>query len=537
MVKSRKNYLQPVYGTDYLELKRTRNLVAEEVRLPVYGIKNGDSAFIATIEQGDAIAYVEASVSQKTNSYNNVFASFVLRTEDELQMSGLAANESNMVILDADHYTGDISVNYTFLEGDNANYSGMALAYKNKLIAEGGLKPSSASGQSNFYLDLIGAVEKNKFIVGFKYKGLQVMTDYKQASDIVAGFNASGIENIQLRYLGWFNEGMNHETIKKVDPIRQLGSDKDLLALEEKVNETGGELFLDVATQLVGYYSDSYSRYKEASRYLDGFDGFYLDYNRATLRMNTYAKSGVYSLVSPNVLPYHIESFVDSYDSKVDIGNISLRDMGDILNSDKKKKYPIDRTEAQAIVEEQLDILDQNFNHMMVVGGNAYAVSQAEHLIDVPGGDSGFFILDDEVPFYQMVFDGIIPYTGQAVNVSSSYNFDETLLKYIEYGMSPHFLLTAEDTFNFRDTSYESLYSTQVDIWSEDALALYEAVRQVNEAIGDGCMFRHKIHARGVHEMLYDNGISVLVNYTDEVVSLGGLTIEANSYLVEGAKE
>lgn len=58
-----------------------------------------------------------------------------------------------------DIYDENLTVCYSFLSGDEADYSGMAKCYRSQLIKEGVLKETNDTGDIPLYLDVLGGVE------------------------------------------------------------------------------------------------------------------------------------------------------------------------------------------------------------------------------------------------------------------------------------------------------------------------------------------------------------------------------------------
>ena len=54
---------------------------------------------------------------------------------------------------------------------------------------------------------------------------------------------------------------------------------------------------------------------------------------------------------------------------------------------------------------------------MLITGGNAYALPYADQIVNVPMESSHFNIVDETVPFYQMVIHGSIDYAGSPINL------------------------------------------------------------------------------------------------------------------------
>lgn len=72
----------------------------EDARIPVFGMKNGDSAFLGRITGGDALAIVNADVSGKLNSYNYVYPEFCVREIELLNMFGVSGNQADVPVLE-----------------------------------------------------------------------------------------------------------------------------------------------------------------------------------------------------------------------------------------------------------------------------------------------------------------------------------------------------------------------------------------------------------------------------------------------------
>ena len=87
------------------------------------------SAFLGRITGGDALAIVNADVSGKLNSYNYVYPEFCVREIELLNMFGVSGNQADVPVLENDIYDENLTVCYSFLSGDEADYSGMAKCY------------------------------------------------------------------------------------------------------------------------------------------------------------------------------------------------------------------------------------------------------------------------------------------------------------------------------------------------------------------------------------------------------------------------
>lgn len=523
-------YAQRIYGEDQNDNSGRRGQVAQSARLPVFGLKMGDAAWYASVEKGDAIATVQADISGRNNSFNNVFASFALRGEDELELyKGNTVEE--IQLLSESRFMGEIAVRYSFLSGDKADYSGMAAHYRNQLASAGVLKPLQEEGELPLFVSVLGAIDKRKTVLGVPYKGLVPMTTFSEAGAIADRLNGDCISNIQMRYLGWFNEGLNHKAPDKVKVDSQLGGASELKELSAKLTSMGGTLYPDVAFQHVFREEGRFAPAADAARYITREQASRTPYNRAFNSMDL--DLGTYYLLSPAKLPYYTERFMKNYD-KLGQDALSLRDLGDMLHADYRVRRVVFRESAKLIVQDQLSAIRENYSDVLIAGGNAYALPYAQNIVNVPMTDSGFNITDETVPFYQMVLHGYSEYAGDPVNLGGEQDAQLQLLKAVELGSALHFLWSEESSSALKFTPYDVMYATEASAWHETAVDMY---RQANEALSGlrtVPMLRHINHGEGIAEMQYENGASVYVNYSDRPVTIGGVQVAAKNFAVGG---
>ncbi|MEK3687652.1 DUF5696 domain-containing protein [Paenibacillus sp. FSL R10-2736] len=525
-------YVQRVYGPDPNDNSYRRGQVSESARMPVFGLKTEDAAWFAVIEKGDAIASIAADISGKKNSYNFIHSSYTLRGEDELELyTGSTIQE--IQLLNDEIYKGDIEVRYSFLGKDKANYSGMAELYRNKLAAEQVLQPLETGQDVPFYLDMLGAVDKQKSFLGVPYRSEIAMTTFGQAAQIAEQLKQDGVDRLLMRYTGWSAKGVNHATPDKLKTESVLGSKAELLELSEQLEQAGGVLFPDVAFQKIYHDDGGFTPSSDASRFVTREEAELYPYNRALNRMDMTL--GSYYLLSPAKLPYYVDTFMSKYKA-YRFNGVSLRDLGSVLSSDFRVSRVIQRETAKQIVEEQLGKLDQSIGQTMVAGGNAYAWPYSDHLINVPTASSGFVLTDEEIPFYEMVVHGYISYTGTPVNLNDEQDLKVQLLRSIELGAAPHFSWSYEPSSKLKYTHFDDMYATSYQDWYGQAVSLYKEVSKVLSPVQNAQIVNHIRHQEGVVEVQYSNGISIYVNYTDMPVSVHGFTVGAGQYGIEGGQ-
>lgn len=528
------NYSQYIYTLDPIASEYTQVENQETARLPIAAICRPDSSILMSVENGTTVASINASLGGLDTSYNSLNTIFVMRFYDKMEMFGATGNEQDLPILEPNIFDVNYTVRYAFLTEENKGYSGVANYYRNRLIAEGKLTPNTAGGDIPFYYDVLGGVKETESFLGIQYLKVKEMTTFKEAMEIVKSLNESGIKNQVLNYQGWSNGGYFADTYDKITKLGTLGGKKNLEALDDLLKENGGTLFVDVPFQKVTDISKRYSASREGARYYGaGYIAKFGLVSPMTLR-KTYAfgyEENIYSLISPKFLPRYVEKFAKAI-QKVDVSGISLRDLGDVLSSDKKRTEIINREAALYVVLGQFEKLKALNKPIMVAGGNDYAFEYADHIIDVPMKDNDFRIIDEEIPLYEMIIHGCINYAGGIMNYKDS-DYDTAVLKMIEYGASPRYQFTWETSSEMKKTALNRFYSTEFSVWNEDAVKTYNTVNGVLKNVSGATIVNHEILSAGVRKVTYSNGCVIYVNYNNKEVSVDGHTINAKSFYTE----
>ncbi|MCM3173079.1 DUF5696 domain-containing protein [Paenibacillus sp. MER 99-2] len=523
-------YVQRVYGMDPNDNSLSRPQVSESAHMPVFGLKNGDRAWFAIIEKGDAMASIAADIGGRQNSYNHVYSSFSLRGEDELEMY-TSQKIQEIQLLSEEPFRGDIQVRYQFLQGNDASYSGMARLYQQQLMNQDVLKPLVDQEDIPFYVNVLGAVDKRASFLGVPYRTTLAMTTYEQASTIAEELQQKGLKHVQMRYQGWFGGGYSHHTPTRVKLDSEVGSSSELKQLSEQLRESGGALFPDVAFQHI-YHNDSrFAPSADAARFVTKETAQLYPYNPALNRMDQSRDD--YYLLSAAKLPYVVSEFAEKV-GKLELQGLSLRDLGQVLSSDYRDSRVIHRETAKNIVQEQLEKLQQTYPNMMLSSANAYAWGYAQHIVDVPRGSSRFNITDEEVPFYEMVIHGYKDYAGSPMNTSGDQDLRKQLLRSLELGAAPQFQWTYEPSSLMKLTNYDSAYATDYAYWVDEAVELYQEANEVLRGLRTQTIVDHKRIQDGVVQVNYSGGAQILVNYTSEPVTVDNIVVDAADYALKG---
>jgi hypothetical protein len=119
----------------------------------------------------------------------------------------------------------------------------------------------------------------------------------------------------------------------------------------------------------------------------------------------------------------------------------------------------------------------------------------ASQITNVPVYSSGFNVTDYDIPFYQMVIHGLIPYSSKPVNASS--NTSQTFLRALAAGSNIHYDLIHEDAAELTDTDYDELYYANYEGWLDMAASQYKACKEILAGVSDMTITRYDVENDG----------------------------------------
>jgi len=516
----------PIYGEDGTFYKDEKSMTPEVNRMPVFGMKRGDAAFFAIIEDGEALAKMTADISGRLHQYNTVGNVFTVMAKDTIKLTAtdLTIKTPNV------GYQGKLQIRYGFLNGDQANYSGMAAYYQDYLEQKHGMKKLQPEGDAPFYLELLGSMSKEDSFLGIPYDSQEPLTDFEQANQLLDEMNGKDIRNIRVSYNGWFNGGLYHRVPTSVKLESVLGSRKEWGALGDRLKQNGGGLYPDVSFLKVYRYT-GFSPSRDAAQFLSRKITKIFTYDLANYRRESYSFS--HYILSPNKLNGVVTDFLEDY-KDFNPGAVSLHDLGDDINSDFTFGETVDRQQSLRINAAEAEHLYKEAPDMMVSGGNAYLLPYATNLLNVPLDSNRYQLADESIPFYQMVLHGFVEYAGKPFNYADDQNVRKLVLKSLETGSNVYYRWMYADPGKIKPLEYKQLYATYYKVWFDEAMQAYKEVNGILKQVRGQRIVDHNKLEEGVFKTTYENGLSVIVNYRQEAVVIDGVTIDAEQYYVKG---
>lgn len=527
------SYSSQVYGTDKTNtaISTMKPDIDEKlsIKMPVYGLKSYDKAWFAIIESGDAYANINADISGRINSYNNVYAGFSYLKYGAISMGDMIGNNNSFQMYSKPEFIGVYQIRYAFLQGEKADYSGMAEYYREYLVSNGVLTKGEVKQELPFYVEFIGAIDKLKSVLGIKYKSTETLTSFKQAKEIISQLSNNGISNIKVQYSGWLNEGLEASAPVKADVVTKL--EKGGTTLKKFISsmaELGIPVYTTVDLQYVykdGIF-DGYTAMSYAPRY---FDKSIVKTGRYLIPNGFLYKKDI-NLISP----YYVKTVTDKFlkeTKKYSLTGTALGSLSYDLFSDYMSNRYTDRQKAVYYNTQAMEAIENtHVNGILANNANVYTFSYTNDILEVPVTSNNLRLTDEDIPFYAMVIRGYIEYAGEPLNLSGDYT--TTLLKSVESGSGLYFKWIYEDNSKVKNTEYDYLYSVNYKTWLKNAVDDYNRLNQVFSSLQGQYIRKHEKVQENVYLVTYELGTKVIINYNEYVVAYNGTKVSAKDFAV-----
>ena len=519
-----RQYEAMVYGADMSIVEKEQVTYTEDIRLPVFGLVKGSNALYGIITEGDGAASITAMSGNDRFGYNGVSSIFHYRVMQK-QLNLFNKRDVNLVAEPKFEKGSVYQVRYDSLSGSSANYIGMATGYREYLKNEKGLKQKNTDPK--FHLDAVGAFEQPATFLGIiPYTETVSLTSYQQCQTILSELRKSGVNNLSLRYLGWSHNGMENKKLPdEVDAIGALGGSDDLAALQAFTTKNGIPFFPDVDLLTFRSSGNGVSARNAGIRTVFGKIAYQPKYMLSTYV--TVLESDITAILTPEKIQWAADRYLASLIEE-NFDAVSLSTLGDYCYSNFYEDNEQYRYYFPAKVEATLKPYAEK-TKLSFDGGNAYVLPYASLITDVPVHSSGYDVFNEDVPFYQAVLHGWIPYTTESIPQAG--NPEVTYLAGVETGSELLYLGIYEEASVLFDTEFDHLYGSTYTLWIDRAVAHYKAYMPVLEQIHDQVITEHGKLDDGVYLTGYANGVQIVVNYNDKDVTIDGKTIPAGGFL------
>ena len=499
----------------------------ENPYLPVFGVHQEDQGFLAVVSQGAARSVVRADISNRYTMYNTVWSAYYYRFLAKYQQftKDGKRKDSNVAERKREDWE-NYQVSFYFLDRGASEYPDMARTYREYLEANQGLEQRVEESESiPLYLQLHGYLEKRKSFMGIPADVKISTATVEDANAILDQLEAGGASRVVMKYSDWAANSYYQKlpTGAKVDG--KGGSATERLALQQRLAEAGGGLYLSADLMNVYQTGNGVSRFEDLLRGIS--DAAQPQYKLNPFILAPDSRYKPWNLLRPSAIAENFQKYASNLAS-AGYENLALDTVGEKLYSEVGSSG-LGRNQRRQIIADTLGALAEQAG-LLVTGANDYVAVHATHILETSSGNSGFDIVDTSIPFYQMVLHGYASYSLEAINLSS--NLSDMTLKCLESGAYPLYILIGQNADELIGSRSDHLYSVDAANWLDFALGQYTQLNEALRGVQTSVITDHRILAEGVRAVAYENGTVIYVNYTERAVQAEGVQLQPRGYAV-----
>lgn len=458
---------------------------------PVYGFVHGidQNALFLNIHSGAEYAEFTYLPPDYRTEYHMYYVTYYLR---EQYMKVIPGSDKSLPVIEDQIKDYDIDVNLTVLSNEEANYVGMANEYKDFLIKHGYLKAYPFNDQIELHLDVFGS----DYEQGLFFKKHYEMTTTDQLLKINEILQNRGITDIFYTLRGFNRGGYVEASYRNYRFNKKLGDPEDLKNLN------------------VRYYYNPTTMHSSKSRPPRG----------TMKRINGQIayepiRNGEYYRFYVDI-DQIIKEYPKAKKTIADYGGMALDGLSYLFYSNENHKRHEMYEIYHQLIGEPIPMYRPNF--VMLPYTNKYLMMPLQH--------ERLQFITDSVPFLPIVLSGYVPYYSSFINFSANMQMD--VLRLIDYGANPAFLITYEPSHLLSKTFSNEFYASYFGNLEDFIVENYHYVNEALQFVRGEAIIGREVVQEGVVVVSYRNGVEIIINYTTQDVTYKGITVKALDYAV-----
>lgn len=508
-----RKYSGEVYGTD-LTRKILKDVVTQEaIRLPVFGAKNGDTAVLGIIENGAGAAFIDAQAGYARLGYSQVGVTFYVRGWDTFRHGTYATGNAVITRVSEERSMQKMTVSYYPLQGEKADYNGMAACYRQYLQTNDRLIAYDAD-TSAYSVTFWGGTTIPCSFLGIPYSSLSALTGYEDARMILKELTSLTGETPITRMMYYGDNGLLPGTIaggRTYDSV--YGSKKQMAALQDYCREKDTLLFWDFDVVRYGKAGNGISNNADSAETAIHY--------RATqypvFPTRAFDEEEPYRIISRLKLPEVMKKALKKAEKYGNTG-LSFSSLGEYAFSDYSRSEYMVKGKMEKDVSELLADIRKNGKAVAVAGANGYAGCAADVIFDVTLETGDYNVLDEQIPFYQLVFHGCKPMYSPAINLSA--NAQEQIMLSAASGMGLGFTLMSDYDQESNELQFYKMYGA---VYEDNKELIQQALENCGFAqyytkTAGSIMTRYEMLDNGVSATYFENGTVLYANHTAATV-------------------
>ncbi len=496
------------------------NITERRNPMPLYGVKNGDSAFVGIVK---GLKYEFSSVVDVKNGAYEIYPRFLI---EEMFLSPYE----------------DLIIDFSVFKGEDANYSSMGRAYRKYQLERGEVKPLRERVKGNpqlaytadtIFLRFSHASKRNRDKILHQTSEnepkVNAYRTFETTRKILDELKAIGVDKAEICLVGWNSGGFDGRFPTLFPAEEVVGGEEKMAEVVNTAHRNGYQIVTHVCNTDFYSISDRFDWYDIAKRK----DGTYHHHG-------TLAGGRAYFPCFQQVFNKYIEDDFRGLRSRGFKGTHHIDVTSCIVPYPCfDKEHPCNRQQTADYQNKIGELADKMFGGWGSEGPCDHVAKTLDYALYIwaypswVGKDNP--LMDRLVPIWQIVYHGII--LSNPYYATLDYNYPKkTIAKLKEQGVKrinlPYYALEGENLrrmklyeFGGRPTFYGGIQDKNLKP-IKDAYDEYQKMKYLQYEFMD---FHGEI-APDVFVTRYSNGNEVISNYSDKDFSYNGEVVKAKDY-------
>lgn len=523
-VRQPRSYSEPVYGIDGSEQPTVMATNQESIRVPVFGASGRSGGILGVIESGAENANIHATAGDEQYGYSTAYAEFRIRGGAEAYLSG-QDNLVERIVKYADGYTDveRMSVRYIILPAGKCSYNDMAAAYRDYLAENEGLKQGVETPDAvfNFY----GAFTERKLMAGIPYYSLSSLTTFDQAQTILDDIKGRTNAKMAANLKGFGSDGIDYGKFGGgFKAAGLLGGNKALRNFSDWCKNNSIDSFMDF--ELV-YYNKSSLGFTpgNSATIANGLKAQHYYYDTVIREQKA---SGV-NLAGRKMLSDNATKIADKIAS-LGISGAAMNSLSSVKYSDYSTAYSNCGANMGADVKAVLSAVTDKNLKTLGSAANAYAAVNLDYVVNTPSGSSRYYALDQDVPFYQMVFKGSTGITGATINLSE--NAEKEYLRSVSTGCALNFSLCNNFNQSIVTGRHSAVAMSVYSDLADDIERMITDAQPLLSKVRTATITSYEIN-NDLSKTVFSNGVTVYANFGTAAVKTDLGTVQPLGFIFQ----
>ena len=340
-----------VYGGDSAYRKFGTSTTSEQIKMPIFAAKKGDSAVLGVISSGAPSASINWNIGSNDIGYSTVYPSFRIRGFKNIERPEnfiTTTTLGNFKVFDKGILTTPVKAEYFVLSGEKASVYGMAEKYRDYLKKNSGLEKSE-NKEVDASFKIIGATLQPDFILGIPTSKLFPLTTAAEAEKIANELSEKIGSNINLSLLGFGQSGVDAQ--KVAGGFKTAGKLGNMEKLYSALDKKGINAFLDYDVIAFNKSGGGFSK-KDAAVYSSGMSITYTSFDTVSKASN----NDRFYLLSRSNLSRAVEKII-KVSAQKGVSGISLNSLGTTVYSDYANQETYLANNMENYLSENYDII------------------------------------------------------------------------------------------------------------------------------------------------------------------------------------